>query len=380
MFTARFLTSAWRAMLVFSILQATVFVISPAAAFAEQTLRFNAFPPLQPTSVFGSAWSIYADGEIDEDSAGRLAQLARENHIPPGSMIFLNSPGGNLLAGMKLGSLIRSLGFLTYIGAQGTEIEASSGGGKLFKNKPGTCVSACALAFLGGSFRYLSKGVYGVHRFYAGAGDSLDSDDAQIISAVILQYIRDMGVDEALFAEMTQAGKNEMRILPESRLVALGVVNNGVGKTSWTIETAGNEGLYLKGHRATVYGEQKLLINCARKNHRLIIWAIFDPKGNANSITTMSAISLEIDGGSIRLPADRVVLKPQLMGGWINVIVGLDDPLTSRLMAAKTLGIELQLAFEAPVFFGIGGMDFTDGAKKLPGFLKSCPPVVGPLR
>ena len=87
--------------------------------------------------------------------------------------------------------------------------------------------------------------------------------------------IRDMGVDEALFTEMTQAGKDEMKILPESRLVALGVVNNGVGRTTWTIETAGDSGLYLKGQRDTVFGEQKLTMMCASKNSRLAVMAYF---------------------------------------------------------------------------------------------------------
>ena len=41
-------------------------------------------------------------------------------------------------------------------------------------------------------------------------------------------------------------------------------------------------------------------------------------------------------------------------------------------MTAKTIGLIVQFSFAAPTFMGIGDMDFTDGAKKLPTFMASC--------
>jgi hypothetical protein len=53
---------------------------------------------------------------------------------------------------------------------------------------------------------------YGVHRFSSTTGNH-DSDTAQIVSASMVQYIREMEVDTALFDAMTLVGKNEIKIL-----------------------------------------------------------------------------------------------------------------------------------------------------------------------
>lgn len=244
-------------------------------------------------------------------------------------------------------------------------------GGKSYKTQPGACESACALAFLGGSFRYISNGsIYGVHRFFATTG-AFDGDSAQIVSAAVQQYIRDMGVAPELFAEMTQAGKDRMNYLPENRLKSLGIVNDGLGKTTWTIAPVGNIGLVLKGDRDTVWGYQKIVLGCA--NAGLVAFAVFDPKGNADAIVNMSAISFNINENAVHLPAGRIVEKPTLnKDGWINLMVYLDNQVVKQMMAAKTIGLITQFSFEAPTFLGIGDLDFTDGSKMLPAFVKSC--------
>lgn len=354
--------------LIYPALWLMIVLVSRSAQSAEPsiTMLFDANPPMQPTEILGTAWWIYADGVINSGAPQRFAKLMETKRIPDASLMFLNSPGGSLFAGMELGRLIRRYRLQTYVGAKGEGP---------YKSKSGICLSACALTFLGGSFRYLSQGAYGVHRFYSMTTGALGSDEAQIVSAAVIQYIRDMGVDPTLFTEMTQAGKDEMHVIPESKLLALGVVNNGVGRTTWTIEAAGNTGLYMKGHREIVWGEQKLILMCAAKNAKnvgLIAAAIFDPQGRQAEVARMSAISLEIDGKPTPMSNDRVVMKPTDMNGWINVEVALDSQLVSRLMTARTVGLMAQYAFEAPMFAGISEMDFTEGAKKLPGFLAAC--------
>ena len=86
----------------------------------------------------------------------------------------------------------------------------------------------------------------------------------------------------------------------------------------------------------------------------------------------MAAISFVIDDSETHIPDAQVAEKPTYKSGWINVMVALDNRIVSRLVTAKTIGIMAQFAFQAPVFQGIAGMDFTEGAQKLPAFLKSC--------
>jgi hypothetical protein len=87
---------------------------------AEQ-IQFYAYPPPTPIQIFGNAWSIFADGVIDEDAAVRLKKLIEDDHIPAKSMLALNSPGGSLIGGMKLGKVIREAGLATYVGVKGDD-------------------------------------------------------------------------------------------------------------------------------------------------------------------------------------------------------------------------------------------------------------------
>lgn len=63
-------------------------------------------------SWHGDTTRIYAEGEITESSAQDLDSFVRVNHIDSGVVLF-DSPGGSLLGGIRLGTLIRKLNFDT---------------------------------------------------------------------------------------------------------------------------------------------------------------------------------------------------------------------------------------------------------------------------
>lgn len=337
--------------------------IVPVASKAEdpsQKLQFRVAPLVEPTEILGTARFVYADGVIDKGAPARLRSLLEHDHIPDRSHIVLNSPGGDLLAGIELGRLIREHDLRTYIGAWPDTP---------FQQKRGICLSACALTFLGGSFRFADNGVYGVHRFYALRSGPQDSDIAQILSAAIIQYIRDMGVDTRLFGYMTEAGKDEINVIGEKDLEELRVVNNGVGPTIWTIVSI-NDGLYLRGVRDTVFGSQKLILVCS--GHGLGLMAVFDPQGHADEAVKMAAVSFLIDGQTIPVAYNKLYMKPTDNHGWIDVILPISAQVLAKIRAAKTLGVILQFNYQAPFFLGVGDMDFTAAARMLPGYLTSC--------
>ena len=58
------------------------------------------------------SWFV-ADGEITSETPKQFEKfVADKNYSDPGT-IYLNSPGGDLMAGIKLGELIRAKGFRT---------------------------------------------------------------------------------------------------------------------------------------------------------------------------------------------------------------------------------------------------------------------------
>src|SRR5215510_1809043 len=60
--------------------------------------------------------NIYADGEIDPDVAMRFATFLKEQNIPDGSYMVLNSPGGDLDAAFAFGKLLRAHKFQVDVG------------------------------------------------------------------------------------------------------------------------------------------------------------------------------------------------------------------------------------------------------------------------
>jgi hypothetical protein len=335
-------------------------------------MRFKAFPPLSIKEIFGNAWRIFASGNIEQQTPQELEKLIGDRKIPGNSLVFLDSLGGDLHAGMQLGRVIRQHRFRTYIGGLGELEEFDPVIGRLPRSKFGKCMSACALAFLGGEFRYLNGGLYGVHQFRVTKANTSSSDASQRLSAEVLQYLREMEVDTELFDEMTKTNSDDMSYLSEDRSLALGVINNGQTDVRWTLEAAGPHGLYLKGHRNTIYGEQKLMFIAASGNSKFVMMAMFQPQGNDAKIVEMPAISLLLDGVSVRIPSSRVAIKPTVMDGWASVMVALDDDDIERILHSKTVGLMAQHSFEAPVFLGIGEMDFSAAVSKLAALLASC--------
>jgi hypothetical protein len=129
--------------------------------------------------------TIYATGAIEKGDADTLAQLVRDNTSGFGDYtVRLNSPGGLLLEGMKIGNVIRDARLETFI------------------SRDDECASACALAFLGGTRRYATGtgigrrmefgAALGFHGFRP-ATDSFHMDSetlsvSRVVTALILEY------------------------------------------------------------------------------------------------------------------------------------------------------------------------------------------------
>lgn len=346
-----------------ALLIATTFGLAEIRPAQAQTMTFFAQPPKQPIEIFGNAWSIYADGPIDPGAPERLQKLIAANQLPPMSVLYLNSPGGNLFAGMKLGQLLRKNGFFTQVMKRGPSESAGGSRGPI----PGVCLSACTLTYIGGVFRWLDpKAIYGVHRFFG--SNSFDADAAQVTSAAVVQYIRDMGVDPDLFAEMTKAGRDEINVLARGRLESLGVVNNGAERTRWSIESTGTA-MYLKGERNTQYGINKFLLVCTQGD--LSLYVIFDPIGRGEEVKGLGAQSLMIDGQPIPI-AQLKMRRTEIVNGWINAEYSLTPNLIQRIRAAKTVGIAFQPVYGSPVFMGFDNMELADGRQKMAGLIETC--------
>ena len=209
-----------------------IFLLFPPATCAGM-LSIRVEPPDALKAIRKvTTWNIVLEGEIDPKAPARLG-AALKKVGPGGADVYINSPGGNLFAGMEIGRLLRRAGANTHVGTLAADPPRAAlarlAGRPAVRVLPGYCYSACSLAFLGGVRRTVPReSEYGVHRFSAGSGPGAsDLQTTRTAASAVTAYIRDMGADPALFNFMAGKGKNGIRLLSEGELVRLGVVNSG---------------------------------------------------------------------------------------------------------------------------------------------------------
>src|SRR5262245_51756264 len=159
------------------ILIALLFVSGPPAIAATITLT----PQNGDTPAVVAVQGVLRDEDID-DFRFKVARLST-------AVVALESDGGSLLAGIRIGEIIRLKGFVTVVvnGAR--------------------CASACATAWLGGVRRFMGEHArIGFHAAYR----SDTTAESGMGNAVLGAYLNSIGLSERAIAYVTMAAPNEM--------------------------------------------------------------------------------------------------------------------------------------------------------------------------
>ncbi|RWE48779.1 SH3 domain-containing protein [Mesorhizobium sp.] len=142
-----------------------------------------------------------------QDDLSVFEALARSSTA---KAVTFRSPGGNIQKAMELGRLIRRLGLGT------AQFRVSE------------CASACSLAFLGGVIRFAEAGSIGVHKSSFQGDVPFSTQEAvsavQQITADVITYMIEMGVDPALLQLSLQYDSNDIRYLSMSEMAKYKVV------------------------------------------------------------------------------------------------------------------------------------------------------------
>ena len=275
--------------------------------------------PRSPSGLSRDATLVQLDGDIDTGAPDRLSKALEgiEGRI----VVWLNSPGGNLFAGMQLGRIIRSHGGWTRIINPRTLLA-------------GECYSACAIAFLGGVYRFNDNGArYGVHRASLPGGAARGADLGDELSAAVGAYIREMGVDVRLLRLWVKAAPDEMYVLSQQEAEDLGVANNGRRPPEWSGATSAT-GRLLQGRQDTVDGTGMLLLSCDKRETTL---------GAVYEAAVVGEVAVGADWSHV-LTFDRFEefsAKPVTVsskGGLISSRFSLTASLVRRAMFARQIG------------------------------------------
>ena len=166
--------------------------------------------------IEGGAPVLLVKGEFAlGDDAGRLA---REVSATGARVVTFNSNGGNVMAAITYGRMIRSLGLST------------------FQLRSTQCASACALAFVGGVTRKAEPGAIGVHQSSFAPEAKVDGQTAvaavQTLTAEIIGYLVEMGVDPKLLQLSLSVPSNDMRYLTAAEMTSYKVTLDGPMNTA----------------------------------------------------------------------------------------------------------------------------------------------------
>ena len=146
---------------------------------------------IEVKQVDSAAALVMVEGDLElsdiEVFRSRVAPLSK-------ATVAFRSDGGSLLAGIRIGMLIRVKNFTTIV------------------PDAAQCASACAVAWLGGAHRFLGVGSkVGFHAAYVQkAGGATESGPG---NAVLGAYLDQIGLPEDAIVYITQAAPNSMKWL-----------------------------------------------------------------------------------------------------------------------------------------------------------------------
>lgn len=183
------------------------FLICTANAFCAD-IEFQKDP-----DGFGIDSAIVIDGEITEGDYEKFLEAVLHAGPHPGR-VFLSSPGGSVSEAIKIGSLIRALGFHTQVPAYVGPYPVHCG---RYNVSECTCGSACILVFAGGVVR---NGDYiNVHRAFIdhkalrGMSASEAAAYSNAIASRVGEYLQQMGAPTSLMQIMQSIPSNESKLL-----------------------------------------------------------------------------------------------------------------------------------------------------------------------
>lgn len=162
-----------------------VAVAAPAHAAQFAVSRSGAVPVILVAGDFA-----LGDGERFQRIAATL----------PKAIVAFDSAGGNLMAGLKIGETMHARGFSSLV-PEGS-----------------VCASACAIAWLGGTKRYLSSG--GRLGFHAASGSAGVSAPG---NALVGAYMARLGLTEEAVYALTAADPDEIAWLDFAGAKQLGI-------------------------------------------------------------------------------------------------------------------------------------------------------------
>jgi hypothetical protein len=189
------------------------------------------------------------------------AFITQTANLPPGTVILLNSQGGDLSTGIRLGQAIRQKSFNTLVG-QAQEQQ------NIIIKTPGVCLSSCALAFLGGTQRRLDErdelGFFPLQATQK-SPSKLSEEDLKKALANIARYLEQMNISTALLEQIMRIEGNGPLLISPASAKALNIENISRGELNpWRVQALDNGVLVAITSQKQIQGQFNITLGLSK--------------------------------------------------------------------------------------------------------------------
>ncbi len=163
---------------------------------------------------------IAAEGQITDQTPSDFVNFVEHNvgRADLHAIVFLNSPGGKVVAAMQLGRIWRRLGVAAIVG----RVDPATPG-SVTQFLAARCLSACVYALIGAKKRVIPPAsIVGVHRMFFYEDETGPMSEGTALhrrydnggmKAVLSHYTRKMGVSPALISMAERISSDRIHIL-----------------------------------------------------------------------------------------------------------------------------------------------------------------------
>ena len=235
--------------------------------------------PKEKANNVGVMSEIYIDGDIDSQTLLGIKNIVDKNKLNQ-AMIIINSDGGNLYEATQIGLYIRENNFTTDVGTYS---------GVWGESLAGECYSSCVYLYIGGKYRFYDKNSkFGVHQFYTvnknNKNNSNLEESTQYVASYLLTYIRDMGVDVALFNKVSEQTSDDIELLDYEEMKKMRIFNDGYLVPEWEY-LVNEDGVFYVGTQEQLDQEGVFVFGCRSKSINLTFLTSY-PSANRNKFSS----------------------------------------------------------------------------------------------
>ncbi|EKE71092.1 hypothetical protein [Celeribacter baekdonensis] len=326
-------------------------------------------PQNELEKMLGGFFCINAVGTIEHGDDVKFSKFLDDHEPPPHMVVYIDSAGGNLEAGIGIGRKIRQYGLWTDVGRYLLEPPDPSRPLVLRKRVSGRCMSAATMVYLGGRLRFLSEGSrFGVHRFSFKDPLPEHIGKSQELSAKIASFVSDMRVSPEFLELSSATDAKEIDLVSELRLKELRVVTGGQTDAIWTVQARGGI-MYVRGERDSIYGRHKVMLGFI-KDAGFFFSAVIEAQNRFEELTGFGVVEITLNGEDIKFDISDECERFTI-GTDVHVFAKISNDQARIISESESIGVQVKFVREAPTFLGIGAMDTEGGVEQLSTFYHS---------